>query len=288
MAPGEVMTRRRPGAQGRGRLRPARAADRLRGHARHRHRRLAAADARAGGGVAARRASCATPQPAARRSRRCSAAASIPAAVEYLDGATLAIAGARSRASVPDGAGFLVAAEVDGSRAEAEHAAARAREALAREALGFYAPETPAEIAELWRWRGGIGFAIFAQKGGALSEDIAVPLDRLQEAVEETFAIGARHGVEALSFGPRRRRQRPFDLPLRARRRRRVAARAGRLRGHLRAGDPPRRHGHRRARDRPAEARPARAPVAAGVGRATPQGQGGIRPEGPANPGKKL
>jgi glycolate oxidase subunit GlcD len=124
-----------------------------------------------------------------------------PAAVEYLDGPTLAIAGATFPGELPEGAGFLVAAEVDGSRVEAEHERRELREALAGEALGFYAPETATEIAELWRWRGGIGFAIYAQKGGALSEDIAVPLDRLQEAVEETFAIGRRHDVEALSFG---------------------------------------------------------------------------------------
>jgi glycolate oxidase subunit GlcD len=124
-----------------------------------------------------------------------------PAALEYLDGPTLAIGGASFPGAVPEGAGFLVAAEVDGSRAEAEWARNELREALAEQALGFYIPETPKQIEELWRWRGGIGFAIYAQKGGAISEDIAVPLDRLQEAVEETFAIGERHDIVALSFG---------------------------------------------------------------------------------------
>jgi FAD/FMN-containing dehydrogenase len=124
-----------------------------------------------------------------------------PAAVEYLDGPTLAIAGASFPGEVPAGAGFLVAAELDGSRAEAEHQRTVLRDAFAGAALGFHAPETRGEIEELWRWRGGIGVALFAQKGGAISEDLAVPLDRLQEAVEETLAIGARHDVEALSFG---------------------------------------------------------------------------------------
>ncbi len=40
-----------------------------------------------------------------------------------------------------------------------------------------------------------------AQRGGKLSEDVAVPVDRLAEAVEETVAIGARHGLEACSWG---------------------------------------------------------------------------------------
>ena len=44
-------------------------------------------------------------------------------------------------------------------------------------------------------------FAILAQRGGAFSEDIAVPLDRLREVASETLEIGERHGVPALSFG---------------------------------------------------------------------------------------
>ena len=40
-----------------------------------------------------------------------------------------------------------------------------------------------------------------AERGGKVSEDIVVPLDRLAEAIEETVAIGARHGLEACSWG---------------------------------------------------------------------------------------
>ena len=34
-----------------------------------------------------------------------------------------------------------------------------------------------------------------------MSEDIVVPLDRIQEAIEETVSIGSRHGLEACSWG---------------------------------------------------------------------------------------
>jgi FAD/FMN-containing dehydrogenase len=34
-----------------------------------------------------------------------------------------------------------------------------------------------------------------------VSEDVAVPLDRLREAIEATVAIGERHGLEACSWG---------------------------------------------------------------------------------------
>jgi FAD/FMN-containing dehydrogenase len=46
-----------------------------------------------------------------------------------------------------------------------------------------------------------VSLAVVARRGGKVSEDVAVPLDRLAEAVEETVAIGARHGLEACSWG---------------------------------------------------------------------------------------
>ncbi|HST26581.1 MAG TPA: FAD-linked oxidase C-terminal domain-containing protein, partial [Gaiellaceae bacterium] len=58
-----------------------------------------------------------------------------------------------------------------------------------------------AGIEALWRWRGGLAFAVLARRGMALSEDIVVPLDRLQEAIEETYEIGRRNDVLAVSFG---------------------------------------------------------------------------------------
>jgi FAD/FMN-containing dehydrogenase len=67
------------------------------------------------------------------------------------------------------------------------------------EALGSSAAaEDPREV---WRWRGGVSIGVRAALGEKLSEDIAVPLDRLREAIERTLAIGAWHGIEATSWG---------------------------------------------------------------------------------------
>src|SRR5215210_7877622 len=54
----------------------------------------------------------------------------VPAAVEYLDGVTLSFSGAAYPFGVPDGAGFMVITEADGSHAEARRVAAELREAL--------------------------------------------------------------------------------------------------------------------------------------------------------------
>jgi FAD/FMN-containing dehydrogenase len=95
----------------------------------------------------------------------------------------------------------MVIAEADGSAAEAERLQGEVSEVLGEEALALRAPRQRAEVAELWRWRDGVSIAVEARRGGKVSEDIVVPLDRLAEAVEETLAIGRRHGLEACSWG---------------------------------------------------------------------------------------
>jgi glycolate oxidase subunit GlcD len=125
----------------------------------------------------------------------------VPAAIEYLDAVTLGYSGDAYPFGIPEGGAFMVVTEADGSEAEARRVAGELREALSDDAVAVHAPEDAADVAELWRWRSGVAFAILAQRGGAYSEDIAVPLDRLRDVAVETIEIGERHGVPALSFG---------------------------------------------------------------------------------------
>jgi glycolate oxidase subunit GlcD len=125
----------------------------------------------------------------------------VPAAIEYLDGVTLSFAGGSFPFGMPEDAAFMVVTEADGSADEARRVQRELVAALAEDALEVHAPEGADEVAELWRWRSGVAFAILAQRGGAYSEDIAVPLDRLDEVAEQTLEIGRRHDVIALSFG---------------------------------------------------------------------------------------
>ena len=126
---------------------------------------------------------------------RLMAAGPVPAAIEYLDAATLKIAGDGFPGGVPDGAGFLVIAESDSGAADRDALA----QALAQDAIG--AVLTPPDAAALWRWRDGVGLVVTSARAGKLSDDIAVPVERLAEAVEETVRIGERHGLEACSWG---------------------------------------------------------------------------------------
>ena len=120
-------------------------------------------------------------------------------ALEYADAATMRHAGAALPGS-PAG-GFAVLAEADGSRAEAERVRGELLEALSEGAGAIRAPTEPAAVRALWRWRAGIPLAVAGARGAKLSEDVAVPVERLAEAIDEIVAIGARHGLEACSWG---------------------------------------------------------------------------------------
>jgi FAD/FMN-containing dehydrogenase len=121
----------------------------------------------------------------------------VPAALEFFDEGALRAAGA---AFPQEGGlhGFVVVAEADGSHDEAARVRDELHEALAPGARVLHAPESAAAI---WRWRDGVSLAVTAARGAKLSEDIAVPLDRLEEAIAETVRIGARHDLDACSWG---------------------------------------------------------------------------------------
>ena len=125
----------------------------------------------------------------------------LAAALDALDAETLDCGRASFPGGVPDGAGFVLLAEADGSRDEAERIQAELVEAAGEGALGVYAPRDREGVDALWRWRSGLAFSVLARRGGVVAEDIVVPLDRVEEAMHATVEIGRRHGLVGLSFG---------------------------------------------------------------------------------------
>ena len=125
----------------------------------------------------------------------------IPAAIEYLDAAVMSAAAESFPDRLPANLGLVVITESDGNLREAQEGRSMLIEAMGEGALGIYAPTSDHEIHDLWRWREGVGIAVDTQCGGKMSEDIAVPLDRLAEAIEGTVEIGMRHNLAAGSWG---------------------------------------------------------------------------------------
>jgi FAD/FMN-containing dehydrogenase len=122
------------------------------------------------------------------------------AAIEYLDANTMRLAGAGFPSEIPPGA-FCVLTEADGAHDEAVRVREELIDVLGEDARALHAPDNPEEIADLWRWREGVTLRVQAHRGGKVSEDVAVPLEHLAEAIEESLAIGARLGLPAASWG---------------------------------------------------------------------------------------
>ncbi|MBA2347559.1 MAG: FAD-binding protein [Solirubrobacterales bacterium] len=117
----------------------------------------------------------------------------VPATIEYLDAGALAASAASFPGGLPDRAAFLVVCEADTSEEDAGELA----EALTGELGDALRPEA----REMWRWRDGVSLAVTARRGGKLSEDIGVPLDRLADGISGTVEIAERHGLEGCSWG---------------------------------------------------------------------------------------
>jgi glycolate oxidase subunit GlcD len=124
----------------------------------------------------------------------------VPACIEYVDEAALGATGHDFPGGVP-GPGFLVLTEADGTAAEAHAAREALREALAGAGATWIATPGGEDVGALWRWRESISPRVTAVRGGKLAEDVAVPLDRLAQAIRGSAEIGRRHSLETMSWG---------------------------------------------------------------------------------------
>ena len=125
----------------------------------------------------------------------------VPAAIEYLDEGSIEATRGAFPVGLPGEARFMVLVDADGTAAEAAHIHEELTEVLSEDALLVHAPTATKEINALWRWRDGASIAVTAQRGGKVSEDIVVPVDRLREAIDGTIEIGRRHDLPACSWG---------------------------------------------------------------------------------------
>ena len=98
---------------------------------------------------------------------------------------------------VPDGAGFGLIVELDGTRADVEAQRAALLETLGDAAMAVQEPSP----AALWRWRDGINGIVTGVRGAKVSEDVVFPLERLREGLERFAEIAERHGLRSCAWG---------------------------------------------------------------------------------------
>jgi FAD/FMN-containing dehydrogenase len=124
----------------------------------------------------------------------------VPSALEFLDRGAIEAARASYPGELPAGAEFAVLAEADGTLAGATAEQALLADMLRPTATALLAPPAAA-AARIWAWRDGVSLGVLAYRGGKLSEDIVVPVDRLAEAVLGVRALGEEIGLETTTWG---------------------------------------------------------------------------------------
>jgi glycolate oxidase subunit GlcD len=125
----------------------------------------------------------------------------LPATLEYFDEGALAAAGETFPRQLPANTRFLILSESDGGRDEAEALRKPLEEALAEKALSVAWLEESGDLRAIQRWRSGVSYAVSAQRGGKVSEDIAVPFANIEAAIEGAREIGERIGLPSCSWG---------------------------------------------------------------------------------------
>jgi FAD/FMN-containing dehydrogenase len=109
-----------------------------------------------------------------------------PEAIEFLDGVSFNAAAATFPGTVPkEPSPLLLLFEMPNGSDELE-------QLVGGEVLGARA---------IWAWRDTVHGAVTSLKGGKLSEDIAVPVEKLAEALERLAEIGRRRGVPTCAWG---------------------------------------------------------------------------------------
>lgn len=125
-----------------------------------------------------------------------------PAALEFIDDASIRVVEAYLHLGLPMDAEALLLIEVDGSEAEVERQS-DAVSRLCREmgARSVTAARTPAEAAGLWKARKSISSAVARIKPSKVSEDATVPRSQIPVMVRRLKEIGRQYGVDLVVFG---------------------------------------------------------------------------------------
>jgi glycolate dehydrogenase FAD-linked subunit len=121
-----------------------------------------------------------------------------PAVLDFLDETTLAILAPAYPGEAPDGAGFALLIELDGSVEDVPAQRAALLELLGADAVAI---DQPADREALWRWRDGANPAVTAARGMKISEDVVFPVQRLQEGLERFEQIALAHDLRPCAWG---------------------------------------------------------------------------------------
>ncbi len=125
-----------------------------------------------------------------------------PCALEFMDGAAIAMVRDYSDLGLPDEAGALLVIEIDGP--EAGIAASAGQVSAAAQGNGCLVVETAAtdeEVARLWRTRKALSPALRNIAPKKINEDIVVPVSQIPVLIDSLEGLSRRYGVPIVNFG---------------------------------------------------------------------------------------
>jgi D-lactate dehydrogenase len=125
-----------------------------------------------------------------------------PCALEFMDGAAIAMVRDYSDLGLPDEAGALLVIEIDGP--EAGIAASAKQVSAAAQGKGCLIVETAAtdeEVAGLWRTRKALSPALRNIAPKKINEDVVVPVSQIPALIDGLEALSRRYGVPIVNFG---------------------------------------------------------------------------------------
>jgi FAD/FMN-containing dehydrogenase len=125
----------------------------------------------------------------------------VPTSLEFVDARAFAAAAATYPRPLPVTGAFAVLAEAGGPAAAARVERDMLVEALRPGAVSVDAPDSESEARALESWRDGVSLGVVAVRGGKVSEDFAVPFDRLGDALEMVERTAIEHSVEVACWG---------------------------------------------------------------------------------------
>jgi len=126
----------------------------------------------------------------------------VPTTLEFLDGGSLTILAESGKLTIPPGAGAMILVEDDGNESALAASMEKIREILSREGAGeVRVAEDAAQAESLWQARRLLSPTLAKRYPHRISEDVAVPLQRIADLLRATEEICRRHGIGNANFG---------------------------------------------------------------------------------------
>ncbi len=125
-----------------------------------------------------------------------------PCALEFMDGAALAMVRRFSDLGLPEDTGALLMIEVDGSHQGIDSAVQAIRRAAAVPGVReIHSASDPAEIAALWKTRKALSPALRQVAPKKINEDVVVPVSRLGTFIQELARLSQEFRIPIVNFG---------------------------------------------------------------------------------------